>query len=178
MSVRHVLCKNCGAEVSVQQSVCERCGVKYVMEAGKVVMNQLDMKRIELDEKMMRDHLPKRVFETLAPYPEERIIFEQRWPNLKRRFLVTSEKLIFYSENMADYWILPFDDFGGSVIGQESNSLTRLSNVSFFETLQLHDLKNRVLQKLPGTVPPNKGYLTLKTAIDDAYNLWRVKKTE
>ncbi len=92
--------------------------------------------------------------------------------------MVTSEKLIFYSENMADYWILPFDDFGGSVIGQESNSLTRLSNVSFFETLQLHDLKNRVLQKLPGTVPPNKGYLTLKTAIDDAYNLWRVKKTE
>jgi len=139
-------------------------------------MNQFDLTRIEHDEKLMRNNLPEKVFETLAPYPEERIIFEQKWPNLKKHFLVTSEKLVFYSDDMTDSWVLPFDDFGGSAIGQERNSLTRLSDVPFFVTLQLHSLKNNVWLKLPGTFPPGKDYLTLKTAIDDAYNLWLMKR--
>jgi len=176
MSVKPLLCQNCGATVSLQESVCKCCGVKYVVETGRIIMNQLDMKKIEQSEKLMRNNLPEMVLETLAPYPEERIIFEQNWTNLKKHFLVTNEKMIFYKEGLTDYWILPFCDFGGSSKGQERNLMTKLGDVPFFVTLQLLDLKNNVWLKLPGIFPPGTECSTLKGAIDNAYNLWLTKK--
>jgi hypothetical protein len=176
MSVKPFLCQNCGATVSSQAGVCKCCGLKYVIEAGKIIMNQLDMKKIERSEKLMRNNFPEKVLGTLVPYPEERIIFEQDWKNLKNHFLVTNEKMIFYKEDMTDHWVLPFDDFGGASMGQERNFLTRLGDVSFFVTLQLRNLKDNVWLRLPGIFPPGTDYSTLKTAIDNAYNLWLTKK--
>jgi hypothetical protein len=176
MSVKPFLCQNCGATVSSQGGVCKCCGLKYVIEAGEIIMNQLDMKKIERSEKLMRNNFPEKVLGTLAPYPEERIIFEQDWKNLKNHFLVTNEKMIFYKEGMTDYWVLPFEDFGGSSIGQERNFLSRLGDVPFFVTLQLLNLKDNVWLRLPGIFPPGTDYSTLKAAIDNAYNLWLTKK--
>ena len=172
MSVRPLLCQNCGATVSLRESMCKYCSVKYVVETERIIMNQLDMKKIEHSEKLMRNNLPEEVLETLAPYPEERIIFEQNWTNLKKHFLVTNEKMIFYKEGLTDYWILPFGDFGGSSEGHERNFMTKLSDVPFFVTLRLLDLKNNAWLKLPGIFPPGTECSTLKGAIDNAYNLW------
>jgi RNA polymerase subunit RPABC4/transcription elongation factor Spt4 len=176
MSVKPLLCQNCGATVSLQENMCKCCGVKYAVETGRIVVNQLDMKKIGRSEKLMRNNLPEEVLEPLAPYPEERIIFEQDWKNLKRHFLVTNEKMIFYQEDMTDHWVLPFGDFGGLSIGEERNFMTKLSDVPFFVTLQLFDSKNNVWLKLPGFFPHGTGYSTLKNAIDNAYNLWLAKK--
>jgi hypothetical protein len=142
------------------------------VETGRIIMNQLDMKKIEHSENLRRNNFPKEVLETLAPYPEERIIFEQNWTNLKKHFLITNEKMIFYKEGLTDYWILLFCDFGGSSKGQERNFMTKLSDVPFFVTLQLLDSKNNVWFKLPGIFPPGTECSTLKNAIDNAYNLW------
>jgi len=150
--------------------------MKYSVVDGNVVMNQLDMKRIERNEKFVRDSLPEQVLKILAPYPHERIIFEENWKNLKKHFLVTTEKLIFFAEDMADHWVLPFSDFGGSALNQEKNFMTKLGGVSFFVNLQLHNKRNNVWSKLPGTFPPGTGYFTLRTAIDNAHNLWLMKK--
>ena len=160
----------------MQESVCKCCGVKYAVETGRIIMNQLDMKKIEHSEKLMRNNLPEIVLKTLAPYPEEKIIFEQNWTNLKKHFLVTNEKMIFYKEDLTDYWILPFGDFGGSSEGHERNFMTKLGDVPFFLTLQLLDLKNNVWFKLPGIFPPGTECSKLKGAIDNAYNLWLTKK--
>jgi len=176
MSVKPLLCQNCGAKVSLQENVCKYCGVKYVVETGKIIMDQLDMKKIEHGEKLTRSNLPEEVLETLGPYPKERIIFEQNWTNVKKHFLVTNEKMIFYKEDMTEHWVLPFDDLGGSSIGRERNSMTTLGNVPFFVNLQLLNLKNNAWLKLPGIFPPGTVYSTLKMAIDNAYNLWLMKK--
>lgn len=176
MPVKPLLCQNCGATVSLQENMCKCCGAKYAVETGRIIMNQLDIKKIGHSEKLMRNNLPVKVLETLAPYPEERIIFEQDWTNLKRHFLVTNKKMIFYQEDMKDYWVLPFGDFGGSSIGKVRNSMTELSGVPFFVTVQLLDSKNNVWLKLPGIFPHGTGFSTLKNAIDNAHNLWLTKK--
>lgn len=176
MSVKTVLCQNCGAAVSLRENVCKCCGVKYLVESGKVRMNQLDVRKIERDEKLIRNNLPEEVLGMLASYPEERIIFEHDWKNLKNHFLVTNKKMVFYKEDMTDHWVLRFDDFGGSSIGQEKNFLSRLGDAPFLVTLKLLDSKNNVWLRLPGIFPPDTGYSTMKTAIDNAYNLWLTKK--
>ena len=176
MSVKPLLCRNCGAAVSSAERVCRCCGVNYAVEAGKIIMDQLDMKKIEHDEKMLRNNLPGKVLETLAVYPEERIIFKQDWMNLKKHFLVTTEKMVFYNEDMTDYRVLSFDDFGGAALGQERNFMTKLADVPFFVTLQLLDSKNDVRLKLPGIFPPGTDHSKLKMAIDNAYDLWLTKK--
>jgi len=140
-------------------------------------MDQLDMKKIEHDEKSMRRNLPDKVLEALAAYPEERIIFKQDWTNLKKHFLVTTEKMVFYDEAMTEHWILPFGDFGGSSLSQERNFMTKLADVPFFVTLQLLDLKNDVRLKLPGIFPPSTDYSKLKMAIDNAHDLWLTDRT-
>ena len=162
--------------MSLQQQDCAQCGVRYDVVDGNIVMNQLDMKRIECNEKFIRDSLPDQFLKILAPYPQERIIFEENWKNLKKHFLVTNEKLIFFAEDMEDHWVLPFSDFGGSALGQEKNFMTKLGGVSFFVTLQVHDKRNNVWLKLPGAFPPYTGYLALKAAVDNAHNLWLIKK--
>jgi hypothetical protein len=150
--------------------------VKYFVESGKVMMNRLDMEKIERDEKLIRSNLPEEVLGMLALYPEERIIFEHDWKNLKNHFLVTNEKMVFYKEDMTDYWVLHFEDFGGSSMGQEKNFLGRLGGAPFLITLKLRDSKNDVWMRLPGIFPPGTSYSTLKRAIDNAYNLWLTKR--
>lgn len=176
MSVKPLLCQNCGAAVSLREKVCKCCGVKYVVESGRAEMNQLDMKKIERDEKLIRNDLPEEVLGMLASYPEERIIFKHDWKNLKNHFLVTNEKIVFYKEDMTDHWVLRFDDFGGASMGQERNFLSRLGDAPFLVTLKLLDSKDNVWLRLPGIFPPGTGYSTLKAAIDNAYNLWLTKK--
>jgi len=176
MSVKPLLCQNCGAEVSLRENVCKCCGVRFVVESGKVTMNQLDLNKVERDEKLIRDNLPEEVLRMLASYPEERIIFQHDWKNLKNHFLVTSEKMIFYKEDMSDHWVLHFEDFGGSSVGREKNFLSRLGDAPFLVTLKLLDSKDNVWLRLPGIFPPGTGYSTLKKAIDNAYNLWLTKK--
>ena len=156
--------------------MCKCCGVKYVVEFGKVKMNQLDMMKIERGEKSIRNNLPEKVLGILASYPEERIIFEHDWKNLKNHFLITNKKMIFYKEGMTEHWVLRFDDFGGSSMGQEKNFLSRLGDAPFLVNLKLLDSKDNVWLRLPGIFPPDTGYSTLKTAIDNAYNLWLTKK--
>lgn len=176
MSVKPLMCQNCGAAVSLRENVCKCCGVKFVVGSGKVMMNQLDMEKIERDEKLIRGNLPDEVLGMLALYPEERIIFEHDWKNLKNHFLVTSEKTVFYKEDMTDHWVLRFEHFGGTSMGQERNFLSRLSDAPFFVTLKLLNSKDNVWLRLPGIFPPDTGYSTLRKAIDNAYNLWLTKK--
>jgi hypothetical protein len=176
MPVKPLLCQNCGATISLRENVCKCCGVKYFVESGKMIMNQLDMEKIERDEKSIRNNLPEEVLGMLALYPEERIIFEHDWKNLKNHFLVTNEKMIFYKEDMTDHWVLRFEDFGGSSLGQEKNFLSRLGDAPFLVTLKLLNSKDDVWLRLPGIFPPDTGYSTLKTAIENAYSLWITKK--
>jgi len=176
MSAKPLLCQNCGATVALLENVCKFCGVKYVVESGRMMMNQVDMEKIERDEKLIRSNLPQEVLEILALYPKERIIFEHDWKNLKNHFLVTNEKMIFYKEDITDHWVLRFEDFGGSSMGQERNFLSRLGDAPFFVTLKLLNSKDNVWLRLPGIFPRSTGYSTLKAAIDNAYNLWLTKK--
>jgi hypothetical protein len=176
MSVKSVFCQNCGAKLSLQEDMCYHCGVKYEVVDGKIIMNQIDMKRIERNEKSIRSTLPEQILKILAPYPNERIIFEENWKNLKKHFLVTTEKLIFYAEDMKDHWVLPFSDYGGSALGQEKTFMARLGGVPFFVNLQMHDKRNNLWLKLPGAFPPSSGYLSLKASIDNAHYLWLMKE--
>jgi len=176
MPVEPLLCQNCGAAVSLRENRCKCCGVKYFFESGRVMLNQVDMEKIERDEKLIRDNLPEEVLGMLALYPEERIIFEHDWKNLKNHFLVTDKKMIFYKEDMTEHWVLRFEDFGGSSMGQERNSMSRLGDVPFLVTLKLLNSKDDVWLRLPGIFPPGTSYLTLKTAIDNTYSLWLTKK--
>jgi len=176
LSAKPLLCQNCGATVSPRENACKCCGVKYFVESGRVTMDQVDMKKIESDEKSIRNNLPKKVLGMLASYPDERIIFEHDWKNLKNHFLITNEKMVFYKEDFTDHWVLRFEDFGGSSMGQEENFMSKLGGAPFFVTLKLLDSKNNVWLRLPGIFPPGKGYATLKTAIENAYNLWLTKK--
>jgi hypothetical protein len=176
MSVKPPLCQNCGATVSLRESGCRCCGVRYVFESGRMVMNRLDMEQIEHDDRAIRNGLPEKVVEILASYPEERIIFKHDWKNLKNRFLVTNERIVFYKEDMTDYWLLRFEDFAGSSMGQERNSLSRLGDAPFLVTLKFHNSNDDVWLRLPGIFPPGTSYSTLRTAVHNAYSLWLTNK--
>ena len=84
--------------------------------------------------------------------------------------------MVFYNEDLTDHWALRFEDFGGSSVSLKKDLMSRLGGVPFFLTLKLLNSKDNVWLRLPGIFPPGKGYTKLKTAIDNANNLWLAKK--
>ena len=178
MSVKPLLCPICGAQISLGENECKYCGVNYVVESGKVIINPIDMKKIEHREKLIRNNLPDAVLQSLASYPKEKIIYTFEWAGIMdegKKFLVTSEKMVLFQENRIK-WIVPFENFGGVQWGQEASILAALSGTPKI-SMKIKDLKNDAWRKLPAvTISGIEEFQILELKISNAYNLWLTKK--
>jgi hypothetical protein len=176
MSVKPLLCPNCGSTVSLQENICKYCGTNYVVETGNIIVNQFDMKKLEHKERLFRDNLPDVVRQNLAPYPKERIVYMFSWEGLGggQTLLVSNEKLILFEGDML-HWTLPFEEFGGTSLGPEHSFWAAISNIPKI-TMKLMNLKSNTWIKLPSVAPPIDDFERLKMVIDSAYNLWLMKK--
>jgi len=177
MSVESLLCPNCGAPISLEENKCKYCGTNYIVQSGKARIIQIDMKKIEHKEELMRNNLPNVVRQTLASYPKEWIVFTYEWTGLGggQHFLVTNEKLVLFQGNMI-HWIMPFEVFGGTSLGLEHSVLAAFFGVPKI-SMKIMDLKNNVWRKLPSVSTSGiNSFKLLELKINNAYNLWLTKK--
>lgn len=176
-TVKPLMCPNCGAQVSIDENKCQYCGMNYIVESGTVVLNEVDMKKIEHRENLTRKNLPENVLKTMAPYPQERIMFKVDWRGLLGGsiFLLTNQKMVHF-DGAGVRWIVPFESFGGVSWGREPSLLAGLLHTPKF-TIKVKDEEKNIWREAGACdLSGIKVLRNIELKTNNAYKLWLMRK--